>query len=67
MFEGELRELHEAGFVHRDLRRPFEMPGCAYNNVFLTVTGLRLIDIGISVIREDVGPADVRDASSCGS
>ena len=55
LFESELRELHAAGFVHRDLRRPSEMPGYAYDNIFLTSRGLRLIDVGISALLEQVG------------
>ena len=55
VFEDELRQLHAAGFVHRDLRRPSTMPGYAYDNIFLTQTGLRLIDVGISEIKDKVG------------
>lgn len=55
VFEDDLRALHTAGFCHRDLRRPSEMPGYAYDNVFLTDRGLRLIDVGISVLLEQVG------------
>ena len=55
VFEDELRVLHQAGFVHRDLRRPSDMPGLRYDNIFLTQTGLRLIDVGISALREEVG------------
>ncbi|MEO0734985.1 MAG: hypothetical protein AAFZ52_19260 [Bacteroidota bacterium] len=55
VFEDELKALHEAGFVHRDLRRPSDMPGLRYDNIFLTDTGLRLIDVGISALRSQVG------------
>jgi serine/threonine protein kinase len=55
LFEFELRELHKAGFAHRDLRRPSDMPGLTFDNVFLTPTGLRLIDVGISALRSQVG------------
>ena len=55
VFEDELRELHAAGFAHRDLRRPSEMPGFRYDNIFLTNSGLRLIDVGISALRSAVG------------
>ncbi|MEM1324738.1 MAG: hypothetical protein AAGI23_02230 [Bacteroidota bacterium] len=55
VFEDELRTLHRAGFVHRDLQRPSDMPGLRYDNVFLTSTGLRLIDVGISALRAKVG------------
>jgi serine/threonine protein kinase len=55
LFEDELRQLHTAGFVHRDLRRPSEMPGFLFDNIFLTGMGIRLIDVGISAIRSQVG------------
>lgn len=55
VLESELRQLHEAGFVHRDLRRTSDMPGLAFDNIFLTPTGLRLIDVGISALRTQVG------------
>lgn len=55
VFEDELRQLHRAGFAHRDLRRPSDMPGERFDNIFLTPTGFRLIDVGISALREQVG------------
>ena len=55
VFEDELHKLHKNGFVHRDLRRPSDMPGLSFDNIFLTPTGLRLIDVGISALREQVG------------
>jgi len=55
VFEDELTHLHSAGFVHRDLQRPSNMPGMAYDNIFLTPTGLRLIDVGISALKIQVG------------
>ena len=55
VFEDELRGLHEAGFVHRDLRRPSDMPGMRFDNIFLTEQGIRLIDVGISALRDKVG------------
>ncbi|NIJ54333.1 hypothetical protein [Dyadobacter arcticus] len=55
LFEDELRELHRAGFVHRDLRRPSGIGGLAFDNILLTDNGLRLIDVGISAISEQVG------------
>ena len=51
VFEDELRALHEAGFVHRDIRRPSDMPGMRFDNIFCTETGIRLIDVGISSIK----------------
>jgi hypothetical protein len=55
VFEDELQKLHKKGFVHRDLRRPSDMPGLSFDNIFLTPTGLRLIDVGISALKEQVG------------
>ena len=55
VFEEELHQLHKNGFVHRDLRRPSDMPGLTFDNIFLTPTGLRLIDVGISALLEQVG------------
>ena len=55
VFEDELHQLHRAGFAHRDIRRPSDMPGLRFDNVFLTDRGLRLIDVGVSALREAVG------------
>ncbi|MCO6491062.1 MAG: hypothetical protein J5I98_21775 [Phaeodactylibacter sp.] len=55
VFEDELGQLHRAGFVHRDLRRPSDMPGFSFDNIFLTEKGVRLIDVGISALRHQVG------------
>ena len=55
LLEDELRALHQAGFVHRDLRRPSDMPGERFDNIFLTPQGFRLIDVGISALRSQVG------------
>jgi len=55
VFEDELRQLHQAGFVHRDLKRPSGIGGLYYDNILLTDTGLRLIDVGISALKEKVG------------
>ena len=55
LFEDELEQLHRSGFVHRDLRRPSNMPGLSFDNIFLTATGLRLIDVGISALKHQVG------------
>ncbi len=55
VFEDELQQLHDAGFVHRDLQRPSGMPGQTFDNVFLTENGLRLIDVGISALKDQVG------------
>jgi serine/threonine protein kinase len=55
VFEDELEQLHRAGFVHRDLQRPSNMPGMSYDNIFLTPNGIRLIDVGISALKAQVG------------
>lgn len=55
VFEDELVELHRAGFVHRDLRRPSGIGGLVFDNILLTEQGLRLIDVGISALRRQVG------------
>ncbi len=55
VFEDELNTLHKAGFVHRDLKRPSNIGGLAFDNILLTNTGLRLIDVGISALRKQVG------------
>jgi len=55
VFVDEITQLHDAGFVHRDLQRPSNIPGDQFDNIFLTDKGLRLIDVGISAIRSQVG------------
>ncbi len=55
VFEEELKQLHEAGFVHRDVRRPSSESGEVFDNIFLTEQGIRLIDVGISAVRSTVG------------
>jgi len=55
VFEHELKQLHKAGFVHRDLKRPSNIGGLAFDNILLTNTGLRLIDVGISALQKQVG------------
>jgi serine/threonine protein kinase len=54
VFEDELTTLHNAGFVHRDLKRPSDIGGLAFDNILLTEQGLRLIDVGISALRSKV-------------
>lgn len=54
-FEHELQALHKAGFVHRDIKRPSNLTGLAFDNILLTTQGLRLIDVGISALRTQVG------------
>jgi serine/threonine protein kinase len=55
VFADELTALHKAGFVHRDIRRPSGLEGQYFDNVLLTQQGLRLIDVGISALRSQVG------------
>ncbi len=55
VFEDELSKLHASGFVHRDIRRPSDMPGLTFDNIFLTQNGIRLIDVGISALKHQVG------------
>ncbi len=55
VFVDEIKMLHSAGFVHRDIRRPEELEGMLYDNVLLTQNGLRLIDVGISALKDSVG------------
>lgn len=55
VFSDELTQLHNAGFVHHDLRRPSEIAGERFDNILLTPGGLRLIDVGISALKTNVG------------
>lgn len=55
VFISELEDLHKAGFVHRDLKRPSNIGGDRFDNIFLTDKGLRLIDVGISALQSQVG------------
>jgi serine/threonine protein kinase len=55
VFFDELKELHKAGFVHRDIKRPSEISGQAFDNILLTNNGIRLIDVGISALSSQVG------------
>lgn len=55
VFEDQLKELHAKGFVHHDLRRLSHNSGQLYDNILLTSQGIRLIDIGISVLERQVG------------
>ena len=54
VFHEELTALHRAGFVHRHLKRPSNIGGAAFDNILLTEQGLRLIDVGISALKEEV-------------
>jgi serine/threonine protein kinase len=55
VFEDELGVLHKNGFVHRDIKRPSNISGLGFDNILLTEKGLRLIDVGISALRYQVG------------
>ncbi len=55
VFEDELDQLHRAGFVHRDIKRPSGIGGLSFDNILLTEKGLRLIDVGISALKHQVG------------
>ncbi len=55
VFVDELRHLHKEGFCHRDIKRPPGYGGRSFDNVILTPTGIRLIDVGISAIKETAG------------
>lgn len=54
VFEDELKQLHNNGFVHRDLKRPSGLEGLYFDNILLTINGLRLIDVGISALKSQV-------------
>ncbi len=53
VFEEELTQLHEAGFIHRDLQQSSTEAGEVFDNIFLTERGIRLIDVGISATRSN--------------
>lgn len=55
VFADEIKQLHHAGFTHRDIKRPSNITGDRFDNILLTNTGLRLIDVGISAIKKNVG------------
>jgi len=55
VFTDELDTLHKSGFVHREIKRPSDISGLAFDNILLTQNGLRLIDVGISALRDQVG------------
>ncbi len=55
VFEDQLKELHKAGFVHNDLKCPSNISGDRFDNIFLTTKGIRLIDVGVSILKHHVG------------
>ena len=57
MFKQQLDELHQAGFVHRHIVRSNMFIGQPFDNVILTSTGLRLIDVAAATLRKQVTDA----------
>ena len=55
VFTVELKQLYNAGLVHRHIKRPSNLTGLAFDNILLTNSGLRLIDVGISALKSQVG------------
>ena len=55
VFESELNKLHQSGFVHRHLKGPSDIQGLTFDNILLSSQGLRLIDVGISALKSQVG------------
>jgi tRNA A-37 threonylcarbamoyl transferase component Bud32 len=53
-FEKQISELHFHGFLHGDIEHPMRAePEILFNNIILTTDGLRLIDTGFSLIKEE--------------
>jgi hypothetical protein len=50
-FEFELRQLHQAGWLHGGIY----LPGSSFGNVLLTVQGIRLVDMRRVKLRQDTG------------
>jgi serine/threonine protein kinase len=55
VFEDQLQELHQKGFVHNDLKRPSTISGDKFDNIMLTQQGIRLIDADLSILQHQVG------------
>jgi hypothetical protein len=55
VFEEQIHELHAKGFVHNYLKRPDNIGGERFDNILLTNQGLRLIDVGVSILPNQVG------------
>jgi serine/threonine protein kinase len=55
VFEDQILELHKKGFVHNDIKRPDDIGGERFDNILLTNQGLRLIDVGVSILQNQVG------------
>lgn len=63
-FKSQLQELHLAGFSHGDIKRPLTFKkGSLWDNVCVTPTGLRLIDVGCSSLNSSSAQIqeDLRD------
>ena len=41
--------------MHQHFKRPSNIGGLTFDNILLTQTGLRLIDVGISALKRQVG------------
>ena len=50
-----LKRLHKNSFVHRQVKRKTGYGGSQFENVVFTAEGIRLIDVGISGIKEKAG------------
>ena len=58
-FEFKLRELHKNGFAFRDFNATKIVPprdGEIQHNFILTQNGFRLIDVGVSILKEKLPP-----------
>lgn len=66
-FKQKLTELHSAGFVFNDFNRTVIKPSRGQtiaNNVILTSEGIRLVDTGLSMLKDDIGSACFKEAVS---
>lgn len=53
-FNSSLSQLHDNGFAHGDIKRPNTfINGNLWDNICTTYNGIRLIDVGCSVINTD--------------
>lgn len=53
-FRESMYELHSNGFVFRDINATYMGEGRKCPNIILTDDGLRLVDVGISVLKMDI-------------
>ncbi|WP_080054498.1 BUD32 family EKC/KEOPS complex subunit [Spirosoma aerolatum] len=66
-FKQKLTELHSAGFVFNDFNRTVVKSSRGQiiaNNVILTSDGIRLVDTGLSMLKDDIGSACFKEAVS---